>query len=392
MRILHVTPYYLPAYRYGGPIYSVHGLCKALVHTGASVTVFTTNVDGDRDLDVPVETPVLIEGVTVYYYPVQRPRGYVYSARLRQALSARLSEFDLVHIHGLYLYPTAVAARLCRRFNIPYLIAPRGMLDSYAMKASSLPGRLRKQLYLRLIENRNLEGAVALHFTAHDELRHSLYSCAPERAAIVANGLDIDRFPLRNETAVCPDCVLFLGRIHPKKGLDLLIPAFAQVVKERPTARLRLAGPDNDGYLAHVKTLIAHYQLQDHVQYDGMLLGKEKENAMQRAALFALPSYSENFGIAVIEALAYGTPVLISNRINIHRDVIKARCGIVTACEVDAIAQGILQMLRYPSEASEMGQRGRRLVEVNYTWTAVARSMLSVYEKIIATRRAQPGQ
>lgn len=382
MRVLQILPYYQPAYRYGGPVKSVHGLNKALVEAGVDVTQFTTNIDGTQDLDVPLGEEVLLDGVKVYYYSVQAPRSYIYSFQLKQALHKRLSTFELVHIHGLYVYPTTAAAHFCRHHQIPYLIAPRGMLDHDAMQTGNLVKKSRKRAYLNLMEKANLDGATALHFTAEEERRRSVYECSKERSVIVPNGLDVADFPLKEESDDT-DTVLFLSRIHSHKGLDLLIPAFAEVIQQHPRARLRLVGPDNTNYFPQIQALITHYQLHDYVQYDGMLLGEEKIKALQQAALFVLPSFSESFGMSIVEALACGTPVVISDRVNIYREIEAAQCGVVTRREITEIANGILFLLQHPAEAKQMGLRGRALVEEKFTWTAVADSMKSVYQSII---------
>lgn len=387
MRVLQILPYYQPAYRYGGPIKSAHGLNKALVQAGVDVTVFTTNIDGAQDLDVPLGKEVQIDGVKVYYYPVQKPRSYVYSPQFKQALQAHLLSFHLVHIHGLYVYPTAVTAHLCRHYHIPYLIAPRGMLDKYAMQVGSAMKRGRKRSYLRLIEQTNLDNAAALHFTAEEERRHSLYACSEERSVIVPNSLDIAEFKWTNELEgvgeAATDTVLFLSRIDPKKGLDILIPAFAKVVEQYPRARLRLVGPDNDGYFSEVEQLIIHYQMQKHIQYDGMLVGIEKIKAFHQASLFVLPSYSENFGNVVLEALACGTAVVISDRVNIYPEIQYADAGLVVSCDVDELAHAILELLNDPQRATEMSWRGKQLVEACYSLESVAKQMLVVYQAIL---------
>ncbi len=387
MRILQLSPYYQPAYRYGGPVKSVHELNKALVQAGVDVTVFTTNIDGEQELNVPLEERVGIDGVKVYYYPVQKPRSYIYSSRLKHALQAHLPTFDLVHIHGLYLYPTAVTARLCRHYQIPYLISPRGMLDKYAMQMGNRIKRGIKHTYLHLIERSNLDGATALHFTTEEERRHSLYLCSEERSLIVPNSLNTDEFRYIHEPTKTEETgvktILFLSRINPKKGLDILIPAFAKIVKQHSRVRLRLVGPDDTNYFAEIQQLIAHYQIQPYVNYDGMLLGEEKTRAFEQASLFVLPSYSENFGNVVIEALACGTAVIISNRVNIYPEIQKADAGLVVRCDVDELADAILELLENPKRAAQMGNRGKNLVEAHYSSENVARQMLVGYQAIV---------
>lgn len=389
MKVLHVSPAYYPAHRYGGPIKSIHGLNRALVELGERVTVFTTNVDGPEMLDVPLGSPVDVDGVEVFYFPVAWPRAYLRAPCLDQALAQHVSAFDLVHIHGLYLYPTMAAARACRRQGVPYVISPRGMLDPHAIHLRST---WKKKLYIWLVEKRNLRGAAALHFTASEEQQLVAQSGWRLPGFVVPNALNLAEFPeLAEQDATgktIGESVLFLSRIHPKKGLDLLIPAFAQVVAQRPGAKLHLVGPDEDGYLAQVKAWIASHKLEDHVTYAGMLLGQDKLHAYQQADLFVLPSYSENFGIVVIEAMACGKPVVITDRVNICQDVKQARAGLVTRCDANEIAQAILTLLADPVLAREMGRRGRKLVEEKFTWERAAAEMVGQYRQIVARKNS----
>lgn len=388
MKVLQVLPYYHPAHRYGGPVVSVHGLSRHLVKLGVKVTVFTTNLDGPQDLDVPLEREVWLDGVRVFYFPVRPPRFYVRAPLLAASLSQRVSEFDLVHIHGLYLYPTMVASRICRKRGVPYIIAPRGMLDPGAIRMRS---RVRKRLYLWLIEKRNVDSAAALHFTSAKERMLAQTLGLRTCCFVVPNGLDLaslaDRGGLTGETNIrSSSTVLFLGRIDPKKGLDLLVPAFAQAAAAVPEARLVLAGPDNSGYMKVVEKMIARHGLQPSVSYVGMLLGEEKLEALRSAAVLVLPSYSESFGMAVIEALACGTPVIISDQVNIHEEIASADAGLVTPCEPEALARAILFLLRNPDTAETMGQNGRALIEEKHSWDHIARAMLDVYRQVLDSK------
>jgi glycosyltransferase involved in cell wall biosynthesis len=326
----------------------------------------------------------------VFYFPVTWPRAYVRAPRLGRGLEHRVKAFDLVHIHGLYLYPTMAAARACRRKGVPYVISPRGMLDPNAIRLRST---WKKRLYLWLIEKRNLRGATALHFTSSEEQRLVTQSGWQLPGFVVPNALDLADFPEPSAEADDladgsngEESVLFLSRIHPKKGLDLLVPAFAQVVANRPGVNLHVAGPDENGYLAQVQAWVASFDLKDRVTYPGMLLGREKIRAFQQSDLFVLPSYSENFGIAVIEAMACGKPVVITDRVNICRDVEQAGAGLVTRCDSNEIAQAILTLLADPARAREMGRRGRKLVEEKFTWERAAARMLRMYHRILDGR------
>jgi glycosyltransferase involved in cell wall biosynthesis len=388
LRILQVLPYYYPAHRYGGPIQVVRGLGRELVDLGVDVTVFTTVRDGPRDLDVPIEREVNVDGLKVHYFPLDFPRSYVRSSACAAALGRRAKEFDLVHIHGIYLHPTAAASRMCRRQGVPYVISPHGMLDPYAINAKN---RWKKRLYLALVERKDLEHAAALHFTTAEEQRLAASLGIPFRSFVVPLGLDLAEFTGADtlsgadwqEDDARGATVLFLSRIDPKKGLDLLIPAIARVAAARPATRLIIAGPDNNGYLRQVQRLVAQHRLQDRVTYPGMLLGDEKLRALRRADVFVLPSYSENFGIVVLEAMACSKPVVITNRVNIFREVVNSGSGLATPCDPEAIAKAILFVLDSPEQAREMGRRGRSLVEETFTWSSAAQRMLEQYARLV---------
>lgn len=391
LKILQVLPFYLPAHRYGGPVQSVHGLSRSLVRFGADVTVFTTNIDGPDDLDVPVERETTLDGVRVWYFPVRLPRSWTRAPRMTAALARRVQEFDLVHVHGLFQYPTMASCAACRRRGVPYVLSPRGMLDPHAIRVKST---VKKRLYLALLEGRNLKRAAALHFTSAEELALAAAIGVRTPGFVIPNGLDIAAFPdaasRRPDGTDSPSTILFLGRMHQKKGLDLLIPAFAQVVAARPGSRLILAGPDDGGYLATVRALIRQHGLEDSVRYVGMLLGQDKVDALCNADFLVLPSYSENFGMVVIEALVCGTPVVVSDRVNIWTEIAEAGAGLVTPCDSGALAAAMLEVLGSRSRMREMGERGRELVEQAYTWDRLAEQMLGVYLNILRRLAAVP--
>ncbi|MBI4698932.1 MAG: glycosyltransferase [Nitrospirae bacterium] len=386
MRVLHIVPCYMPAYRYGGPIKSVHELCVKLVESGLDVTVFTTNADGPENLDVPVGEEVNINGVKVFYFPLARPRSFFRSPQLLTTLIKRIYEFDLIHIHWLYVYPTLVVARECRKLNVPYIISPRGMLDPYSIARKSY---VKKKLYISLIEKKNLESAKAVHFTSADEQRLAKTLGINFSGFIVPNGLNLRDYPdsngLHEKSEYSPDreMILFLSRIHPQKGLDLLIKAFAVIAQERPRAKLVIAGPDNSGYMGEIETLITQYGLNGKVTYMGMLEGKKKIDAFRNASVFVLPSYSENFGMAVAEAMACSRPVVITDRVNICHDVAEYKAGLITSCNPQEIAEAIIRILENPQLGREMGMNGRRLVEERFNWDMAASKMIMAYKDIL---------
>ena len=231
MRILHVVPTYLPAWRHGGPIRAVHGLCRALAARGHEVTVFTTDVHGRGRLQVPLGKPVTIDGVEVRYFPVLPPARLYLSPRLGRAARDEVSRFDAVHLHSVFLWPTSAAARAAERADVPYVLSPRGMLVPELIRSR---GRWRKLAWLALAERRTLERAAALHATSGLEAADAARLGFPlPPVAVVPNG--IDPAPWDGDLAALSPAVravvegapflLFLGRLSWKKGLDRLIPA-----------------------------------------------------------------------------------------------------------------------------------------------------------------------
>lgn len=389
MRILQVIPSYIPAWRYGGPVKSVHEMCRELVKLGVDVTVFTTNADGPETPQDHTYKEKVIDGVKIYYFPVSQPRSYFRSPQLAQALRKRVKEFDLVHINWLYVHPTLVAARECLRQDVPYIIAPRGMLDPDAI---ALKGSLKKRLYLNLVEKRHLYKTTAVHFTADGEREQALSAGWSFKSVVVPNGIDLsvystvlnqkaffDKFPDLSGKKI----VLFLGRINYIKGIDLLARAWPMVVSAVPDAHLVLAGPDDDGYSDRVKGWLVQGRVANNATFTGMLLGEDKLAALAAADVFVASSYLESFGMAIVEAMSCKKPVVITDRVNIYREIEKAGAGIVVQCEPVKIAEAIISVLSNQEAAKEMGNNGRKLVEERFTLDKAAKEMLHVYKKIL---------
>ena len=188
LRLLHVVPTYLPALRYGGPIRSVHALCRALAAQGHEADVFTTNVDGPADSDVPLGRPVDLEGVKVTYFPSPILRRLYWSPAMRRALLARIADYDLVHVHAIYLWPTWTAARAARAHGVPYVVSPRGMLVPELIRRKS---RWVKEAWIGLIERPNLEHAAAIHTTSAIEAHHlASFGWSLRQVATIPHGVD----------------------------------------------------------------------------------------------------------------------------------------------------------------------------------------------------------
>jgi glycosyltransferase involved in cell wall biosynthesis len=355
---------------------------------GCQAAICTTDGDGRGVLDVPLARPVRVGGVEVRYFPVRWPQYYRYSPQLADALRSSIPTCDLVHIHSLYSYTTQAAAWYCRRFAVPYLLRTHGSLDPYLRRRH----RLRKWCYEKLFEARNLNRAAAVHFTTDEELRLCAGPNLKAPAVVVPLGIDpsnylngsCDAFLARWPELRGRRIVIFLGRINFKKGLDLLADAFARVAARVDGAHLVVAGPDDDGYGRAFAARLGRRSVLGRTTFTGMLDDTMKLAALRAASVFVLPSHTENFGLAVVEAMASGTPVIVSDRVNIWREIEAQRAGFVVPCDANRVADAIECMLADPVGAHAMAARARRLVAARFTWDAVATQMLAVYRQIIA--------
>jgi len=379
--------------RYGGPTKACLDMSAAIAARGHEVDVFTTDLDGTGRLDVPLSAPVVKRGVRIRYFRSGLRRVWPFSLPMCQALAQEIPGYDVVHVHSLYLSHGAVAGHYCRKFGVPYIIRPHGSLDPVLYKRH----RLRKTVYEALIERRNLRGAAGIHFTAEEERALAQPYVSGTHPFVVPLGLHLEEYVdlppagmFRAAYAEIGDrrIVLHLGRLNFKKGLDILVEAFDDVAKKHDDAHLVFAGPDNEGYGANVRRWLSDRGLSGRATFTGMLQGQLKLAALHDASIFALPSYSENFGIAVVEAMACGLPVVISNKVNIWREVEDAGAGFVTAGSAEACAGAISRVLDDSALARAMGQRGRTLVAERFNWSVVGRQLEMAYREIVS--RAKP--
>lgn len=383
MRVLHVSPYYLPAWRYGGPIRSVHGLCKGLASLGHDVHVFTTNVDGPNDLDVPLNEPVPIDGVKVWYFPSRRLRRLHWAPLLGEALEQQVSSFDLLHLHTIYLWPTTAAAHAARRRGIPYVLAPRGMLVSELINGKN---RYVKKAWIACFERSNVRHSAMVHFTSTieaEEARKLGITC--RQSCIIPNGIDPVERSTEDDTPPTANTpgrrfLLFIGRVNWEKGLDRLIAALPRV----RDCDLIVAGNDEEDYQRRLETMARELGVHERITFVGTVEGPRKAELLGQAAALVLPSYSENFGNVVLEAMAAGCPAIVTPEVGAAEIVQRTGAGVVLEGRPEALAGGINKLLADPQALREMGARARSAIDGQFTWQAIARSTDRVYRRILA--------
>jgi glycosyltransferase involved in cell wall biosynthesis len=390
MRVLHVTPDLSPAL--GGTTTAALELSAALARRGADVTLISTNLNEVgrwRPLYRPKTLPglnSLSDGYKTHLFAARWPTRFGYCPDMHAYLRANVALFDVVHLHRLYRFSTVVGAQQASRVGVPYVISPHGVLLPYHRRRRWL----RKKAY-DLVQRKILDNAFAVHYTSDYELQAAQTLGLSPRPVLIRVGINPDNFAhlpakggfrARHPELSGKRLVVFLGRLAPQKGLDLLVDAFAGVAKTLDSAHLVIAGPDAEGYGGTVRGWLQKKNLLDRATMVGPVYGNEKLELMVDTDVWVLPSYAENFGIAVVEALACRLPVVISDRIGVHKEIVAAHAGIVVRCDRKEFTQAILGILADSSKARFFGESGFRLATTQFTWMSTASRMLDLYSEV----------
>ncbi|MEH2073050.1 MAG: glycosyltransferase [Nostoc sp.] len=388
MKILHIIP--SVASVRGGPSQAVLETVKALRNQGVAAEIVTTNDNGNNLLDVPLGKPIEYKQVPVQFFSRFSPkvtsiREFAFSSQLTTWLWQNAKKYDLLHIHAIFSYASTVAMAIARFQGIPYIVRPLGQLCEWSLQQSAR----RKQIYLNLIERSNLNHSQALHLTSEQEQQEVSRLALSPPSFVLPHGLSIPpaipnaRSRLREHLQVPADepIILFLSRLHPKKGLDYLIPALGKLTNYRFT--FVIAGSGSEEYEAEIESLIVSNGMRDRTHFAGFVTGEEKNLFIQGSDIFALTSYAENFGIAVLEALAVGIPVVVTPGVALAAVVQQNKLGYVPELDVQAIAEAVDCYLSHPQAIKDMGDRARKLVLENYTWNHIAENLMEIYRKLI---------
>ncbi|MCL4553023.1 MAG: glycosyltransferase [Candidatus Marsarchaeota archaeon] len=395
MRILFVIPAYEPSWELGGIVQSQSLLCRALSAAGADVTVYSTDSAITKRLKVAVNQPVIVGGVRVFYFHTDWNLKYFYSRALAKACKRYLRQYDIVHIVSFWCYPGLAAAWEAQRQGVPYLMAPHGVFIPNCLNH----GRLKKALYLRAFELRNLRRAAAIRYTSDSERQESTHLRLTNPSFVLANGLDFRRFdklPPREEARTrlhLPHdarVVAYLGRLHPRKALDVLVSAFAELAVRIPDAFLVLAGPD-DGHEPALRDLVRRIGLDQKVIFTGFLDADKRLDLLSATDLSTLVSHpGDNFGMAIAESMSVGIPALVSNYVGISSDIVTNGAGRSVPVEKDAIARNLAEMLSGSNALQETGQKARQFARGSFAVEVIAKKMLLAFDDVLSGRRS-PG-
>ena len=289
-------------------------------------------------------------------------------------------EFDLFHGHGLWQLPVHQMTSVARKKNRPYIISPRGMLEPWSLEQS----KLKKKLALWLYQYNDIANANCVHATGKMEAENIRKLGFSNPIAVIPNGIDLLEFPLHNKTDANSKTILFLSRIHKKKGIELLIEAWHHIEKSlRKEWAIKIAGNGNEEYIKELKNLIINKSFDNEIEIVGPKFGKEKIQSYHQTDLFVLPTYSENFGIVVAEALACGIPVITTKGAP-WEELNTYNAGWWIDIGVEPLAKALTDAMQlYDNERKQMGMNGRKLVEEKYSIESVAHKMIQLYEWIL---------
>jgi glycosyltransferase involved in cell wall biosynthesis len=344
LRVLHAIPSISP--QRGGPSVGVRSITEALRRRGVEVDVLTTDDDGPQQRRTIAGTTVeLLNGQRVRYFPRQTAR-YGISLPMLPWLSRHVRDYDLVHTHGLFSFVPLATAWHARAAHVPYIMRPAGVLDSWGMKNKS--GSI-KHASVKLLEGPLLQGAAAVHFMTELERERAAQLGIGLRPVVVPLGFD---FPPAAPAQALPDelraegraVVLYLSRLHPVKRVDLLLRAFASL-PQRETAVLAIAGDGEASFVASLKALAGKLGIDGAVRWLGFASGARKQHLLSAATVFVLPSASENFGIAVIEAMHAGAPVIVTEAVGIAQLVRTFHAGLVTDGSLESLQAALARLL-----------------------------------------------
>lgn len=332
--------------------------------------------------------PEGIDGISHTAYSTSIP-SYLwtgFSFKLARSIERTVSQFDVVHIHELWHYPHFAAARAAIKVKVPYMITPHGALEPWAVEHKGL----KKRLYMSAVQRRYLNRASTVQALTSAEASQVTTIAPAAGTSVIPNGLDLSTTDggswqqlssaMQNYLS-SHQVITFMGRLHQKKGIEPLVEGFLKISKDFPEAALLFVGTDEGNFEPWINSRAKESGLADRVMVAGGINGDERFEILRRSSAFALTSYSEGFSMAVLEALASRTPVIISPACYFP-EAIEAGAGVLTDPEPNSVANAITEVLDSDEKRNRMGETGRNLIETRYTISNVARQLADTYKSL----------
>ncbi|MDZ8052254.1 MAG: glycosyltransferase [Aulosira sp. ZfuVER01] len=386
MKVLHVIPSISP--KLGGPTQVVLNLVRALREEGINAEIATTNDDAETLLDVPFYECVEYKELPVWFFPrAAQMKAFLPSFSFSRWLWQNIKHYDILDNHYLFSYLPSCAAIVAQCQQVPYTVRTMGQLTPWALAQS----KLRKQVYSALIERYNLDSAAAIHSTSIGEVEDAIQFGVKSPKIGLPLGVHLPtlipdakyqlryRYNISDETPI----VLFLSRLHYKKRPELLIQAMGMLAEQQQKFHLIIAGSGETAYVKSLQQIVASLNLTAQTSFVGFATGHDKDLLLQGSDLFVLPSYSENFGIALAEAMVAGLPVVTTPGVQIAPDIAQAKAGIIVDGELETLQVAIANLLNAPQLRDELGQNGRLFALKQYSWQTVAKKLASAYQAIL---------
>jgi len=379
MKILHIITSLSPSF--GGPVTVIQKLTEVLANKGVDVSIFSIAKNEEKI--------IYPKGIKVKIFPPDylakfwAGHSFIFKDKLRK----EINNFDLIHIHGSWHYPCFVASKIARETKKPYIITLHGTLKPWSLNSKYF----KKKIYILLFLKQILNRASVLHIITNQEAENIRNLGINTGLKLIPNGINIEEFknlsfyqglemsyPILKEKKV----ILFLGRIHLVKGLDILAKAFGKIAKSRNDICLFIAGPDENGYQAEIESILKKEGVLNKTIFAGILTGKEKLVVLNRANFCVIPSYSEVRSIVALEAMICRLPIIITSQCGFP-EVEKAEAGIIIEPETNQLVKAISRLLDDSDLCQKMGRNGERLVREKYTWEKIGEQMIQLYKRVL---------
>ncbi len=350
----------------GGPSRSVPFMAKGLSEAGIDLTLLTRYSD---DMNMRA-----LSGTNVKLKPFKKG---LFNKEVEKLI--RDNSFDLVQLQSIWDWEYHKLARLCRKHNIPYLLTPRGMLEPWSLQQKKWKKKIARWLY----QDKDLKKCACIYTTSELEAYHIRELGFNNPICIIPNGIELNGYPCRTDLTQVKKQVLFLSRIHPKKGIEVLIDAWKRLVPNFPDWQLLIVGNGDPGYIEELNRIVSAAELHEFIRVLPPVFGKEKQEMYSSSSLFVLPSYSENYGMVIAEALSCGVPVITTD--NTPWDILnKTNTGWCIPLDLNSLTTCIKEALELSEETLfEMGQRGSKMVAELFDYKKVAVMNKRLYEWII---------